>query len=79
VVIVTRSSSTVTETSEFQTNADGTVTGTRELSLVVKPPVISGVSCTTELTRTFTVTLHDLQTGAVLVISGRATKSGLPG
>jgi hypothetical protein len=73
VLVSTHSSATNTDVSNYVAGADGTVTGSRELAVTVQPPTITGLGCTTRVVRTFTVLLHDLDTGARLVLSGSAT------
>ena len=70
MVVSTSSSATVTDVADHPADRDGTVTAVRDLALVVQPPTIVGLPCTVEVTRTVTVTLHDLDTGAVLVVTG---------
>lgn len=69
VLLSTRSSGTVVDESEYRADAEGIVTGARELPLVVRPPTTAGLPCVAEVTRTLRVTLRDLTTGAVLIRS----------
>jgi len=71
VVVSTRSSATSTNVSDYPADVSGTVTATRELGVTVRVPTLTGLPCSTEVTRTLVVTLHDLRTEAVLVIPGQ--------
>jgi hypothetical protein len=79
VVVSTTSSATVTDVADHPADPDATVTALRDLALIVQPPTIVGLPCTVEITRTVTVTLHDLDTGAVLVVTGPTGPAGAPG
>lgn len=73
VILTFRSSSTVTDQTDYPVGSDGTVSATREVGLVAQPPNVGGVDCVMEIVRRITVTLHDTRTGAVLTINGQVT------
>jgi len=66
VLIATHSSATVTDLSEYQADSAASVTVSRQLAMTVRPPVVSGLDCTMRITRTFSVSLRDIGTGATL-------------
>lgn len=68
VLISTHSSAAVTDVSDYPSDTDATVRGTRELALSVSVPTISGLACTLHVVRSLTVVLRDLDTGATLVL-----------
>lgn len=74
VVVTTSSSATIRDAADHVADAAGTVTGTRELALLVRPPTITGLNCTTSVVRTLTVQLHDVDTGATLALPTTATR-----
>lgn len=61
--------------SEHRADGSGVRTGEQVIGLSVQPPVITGLDCRPTLTRTFTVTVQDLATGAVQTLAGPATSS----
>jgi hypothetical protein len=67
-VLSIHASGTVKEMSDYTAADDGSVDGVRTLSLAVSLPVAHGLNCTMEVVRLFSVTLHDLVTGAVIEI-----------
>ncbi|GAA2516144.1 hypothetical protein [Pilimelia columellifera] len=71
-ILTTRSSGTVGTVVRQVANRRGAVTVTRRLRLEVATPRIEGLNCVLEVRRTVRVTLHDLHTGAVRTIHGRA-------
>lgn len=68
VQVSIHSSATATDVSEYPSGADATIRGSREFAVTVPLPTISGLGCTTQITRTLTVVLRDLDTGATLVL-----------
>lgn len=64
-----RSSASAAEVSDYPVDGDGTVDGNRRLAVMVQRPVVSGLNCTPQETRTLTVVLRDLVTGATHVIA----------
>lgn len=69
VLLTIRASSSAADVSQYQADALGTVTGSRQLGLALQSPTVVGLPCAIEEVRTVTVTLRDLETGAVLVLS----------
>jgi len=75
-LFTTRSTATSSDVSDYQASADGTASGARDLKLTVGVPVVQGLDCTMEVTRTFTVMVHDRNTGATDVLNGHVASSG---
>ncbi|MDR7273731.1 hypothetical protein [Catenuloplanes atrovinosus] len=61
--------------SEHRADGSGVRTGEQVIGLSVQAPVITGLDCRPTLSRTFSVTVQDLATGAVQTLAGPATSS----
>ncbi|GAB7042833.1 MULTISPECIES: hypothetical protein [Catenuloplanes] len=60
---------------EHRADGSGVRAGEQVIGLSVQQPGITGLDCRPTLTRTFTVTVRDLATGAVQTLAGPATSS----
>ncbi|MDP9796681.1 hypothetical protein J2S43_005193 [Catenuloplanes nepalensis] len=75
-VSLTSQASAETEVvSEHRADGSGVRVGEQVIGLAVQPPVITGLDCRPTLSRSFTVTVQDLATGAVQTLAGPATSS----
>jgi hypothetical protein len=80
VAMSVHASGTVKEVSDYTASDDGSVDGVRTYSLAVDLPEIGGgdLDCTMRVVRRYSVTLHDLNTGAVRKIHGQDPPDGTP-
>ena len=75
VSIDTEASSETEVISEHRADGSGVRAGEQVVGLSVQPPVITGLNCRPTLSRSFTVTVQDLATGAMQTLAGPAPSS----
>jgi hypothetical protein len=75
-LLTTQSSATATDVADYTADAGGTINGDRTLYVTVGVPVVSGLDCTMVVTRTISITLRDLRTGATYEMAGPAISGG---
>jgi hypothetical protein len=71
IVLSVHATATVRDVSDYTTADDGSVDGVRALDLSVSIPATQGLDCILAATRSFSVALRDLTTGATTKIHGQ--------
>lgn len=78
VRISVRVSASAQDVSDYRAVNDGSVAGERVFTLSVHAPVAPGLDCTMDVTRSFSLALRDLTTGATKEIHGEHMSNQLP-